>query len=70
MDLGILQELRACARTSFELLAQVSGLAASSVKRRIRRLEASGVIRGHTLQIDRRTSGVPARSLRGARHLR
>ncbi|MEV0702399.1 Lrp/AsnC family transcriptional regulator [Saccharopolyspora sp. NPDC050389] len=55
-DRGILQELRACARTSFELLAQVSGLAASSVKRHIGRLEASGVIRGHTFQADRRAS--------------
>ncbi|MGW1682179.1 Lrp/AsnC family transcriptional regulator [Saccharopolyspora sp. NPDC002376] len=57
IDRGILQELRACTLTWFELLAQVSGVAASSVKRRIARLEASGVIRGHTQQIDRRALG-------------
>ncbi|MER5388708.1 Lrp/AsnC family transcriptional regulator [Saccharopolyspora sp. NPDC002686] len=65
VDRRILHELGRNARTSLERLAEVSGLAPSSVKRRMARLEASGVIRGYTVQLDQRRLGLGLQALIG-----
>ncbi|MFI5688477.1 Lrp/AsnC family transcriptional regulator [Streptomyces sp. NPDC051636] len=62
-DRRILHELVRDARASLEHLGRVSGLAPSSVKRRIARLEDSGVIRGYTVQLNHRALGVGVKAL-------
>ncbi|MCX5529758.1 Lrp/AsnC family transcriptional regulator [Streptomyces sp. NBC_00006] len=64
-DRGILRELAVDARASLEHLARASGLAASSVKRRIARLEETGVIRGYTVRVDQRQLGLGVQALIG-----
>lgn len=53
-DRTILRELSANARASLEAVGRAVHLAPSSVKRRIERLEAGGVIRGYTVVVNRR----------------
>ncbi|MEV0700405.1 Lrp/AsnC family transcriptional regulator [Saccharopolyspora sp. NPDC050389] len=65
IDRRILHELTRNARASLERLAEISGLAASSVKRRMARLEESGVIRGYAVQLDRRRLGLGLQALIG-----
>ncbi|WP_031464355.1 Lrp/AsnC family transcriptional regulator [Sciscionella sediminilitoris] len=65
IDRGILHELRRDGRSSLERLAHACGLAASSVKRRIARLEESGVIRGYTVRLDRFALGRGTQALIG-----
>ncbi|MFB9631860.1 Lrp/AsnC family transcriptional regulator [Nonomuraea helvata] len=48
-DRTILRQLTSNGRTSLEVLARATNLAPSSVKRRMDRLERSGVIRGYTV---------------------
>lgn len=54
MDLGILRELRRDARMSNAALAAAIGLSPSACLRRLRLLEARGVIRGYTTVMDER----------------
>ncbi|WP_037068756.1 Lrp/AsnC family transcriptional regulator [Pseudonocardia acaciae] len=65
MDRRILHELGQDARTSLAHLAHVSGLAASSVKRRIARLEELGVIKGYTVRLDHHALGLGLQALIG-----
>lgn len=51
-DLQILDLLQANARETQVEIAKVVGLAPSAVQERIRKLEARGVLRGYTAQID------------------
>jgi Lrp/AsnC family leucine-responsive transcriptional regulator len=65
VDRRILHELATDARASLEHLARVCGLVPSSVKRRIARLEETGVIRGYTVQLDHRSLGLGMQALIG-----
>ncbi len=57
-DIAILRELQADARLSNAELAARIGLSAAPTWRRVRRLEASGVITGYRVEIDRRRIGL------------
>jgi DNA-binding Lrp family transcriptional regulator len=57
-DLAILRELQADARLSNAELAARSGLSAAPTWRRVRWLEAQGVITGYRAEIDRRKVGL------------
>lgn len=52
LDLGILQALQENARQSTAEIARRIGLAASAVHERIKKLEARGVVRGYSVDID------------------
>lgn len=54
----ILRELQADARLSSQQLAERVGLSATPCWRRVRELEASGVIRRYTVQVDREKIGL------------
>ena len=58
-DLAILQLLAQDARRTFGDIGATVGLSAPAVKRRIDRLEASGVIRGYTTVVDHAKLGRP-----------
>ena len=57
-DLAILQELQADARLTNAELAQRVGLSAAPCWRRVRALEAKGIIRGYHAEIDRHKIGL------------
>jgi Lrp/AsnC family transcriptional regulator, leucine-responsive regulatory protein len=58
IDLRILELLQANARETQVEIAKAVGLAPSAVQERIRKLEARGVLRGYTIQIDPRALDV------------
>jgi DNA-binding Lrp family transcriptional regulator len=57
-DIAILRELQSDARLSNAELAARIGLSAAPTWRRVRRLEARGVITGYRVEIDRRRIGL------------
>lgn len=59
-DLRLLELLRADARLSLKALAAKVGIARSSLRERMARLEAEGVIRGYRADIAALTAGVSA----------
>ena len=64
VDRAILYALQADARnTSSGDIAERTGTSDSTVRKRIRRLEADGVIRGYRADVDYRRSGYPLRVL-------
>lgn len=62
-DTRILAALDADSRLSMSELARLVGMSAPAVSERVRRLEASGVIRGFTLDVDARALGYAIRAL-------
>ncbi len=56
-DQRIVALLRSDARRSASEVGRLAGLSAPAVRRRIERLEASGVIQGYTLTLDERQLG-------------
>jgi Lrp/AsnC family leucine-responsive transcriptional regulator len=59
IDLAILELLAKNARRTFGNIGAAVGLSAPAVKRRIDRLEASGIIRGYTTVVDHAKLGRP-----------
>ena len=57
IDGAILRRLRADARISFRDLGEAVGLSANAVAERVRRLVATGTIRGFRADVDPRSSG-------------
>jgi Lrp/AsnC family leucine-responsive transcriptional regulator len=57
IDRAILRRLRNDARVSFRDLGEAVGLSANAVAERVRRLVATGVIRGFRADIDPRANG-------------
>jgi Lrp/AsnC family transcriptional regulator, leucine-responsive regulatory protein len=72
IDLRLLAELRANARTSQERLSEVLALSRPAVRDRMRRLEAQGILTGYTIVVDWELLGYPilaflwARTARGS----
>ncbi len=62
-DARILTALDADSRLSMRELASVVGMSAPSVSERVRRLEAAGIIRGFTLDVDTRAIGYQIRAM-------
>ncbi|WP_105433135.1 Lrp/AsnC family transcriptional regulator [Neorhizobium sp. T6_25] len=63
MDAQILTALDSDARLSMSELARLVGMSAPSVSERVRRLEAAGVIRGFTVDVDTRAVGYQIRAM-------
>jgi Lrp/AsnC family leucine-responsive transcriptional regulator len=63
MDAQILTALNSDARLSMSELARLVGMSAPSVSERVRRLEAAGVIRGFTVDVDTRAVGYQIRAM-------
>lgn len=63
VDSRILAALDADSRLSMSELARLVGMSAPAVSERVRRLEAGGVIRGFTLDVDARALGYQIRAL-------
>lgn len=63
VDALILSALDADARLSMSELARQVGMSAPSVAERVRRLEAAGVIRGFTIDLDTRAIGYQIRAM-------
>jgi len=63
VDTRILTVLDADARLSMSELGRMVGMSAPSVSDRVRRLEAAGIIRGFTLDVDSRALGYQIRAL-------
>ncbi len=61
-DRGILEALRANARLSNLDLARIVPLSHSAISRRVRRLEAAGIIRGYRAQLDPMAMGESVRA--------
>jgi DNA-binding Lrp family transcriptional regulator len=59
-DLAILEMLRANARTPLKTIAGTVGLASSSVRERVARMEADGVITGYSVSVGLNRPGVSA----------
>jgi Lrp/AsnC family leucine-responsive transcriptional regulator len=59
IDRRILQVLQAQGRSTYDELAQAVGLSASAALRRVRRLEASGVIAGYVALVRPQKVGLP-----------
>lgn len=62
-DARILAALDSDARLSMSELARLVGMSAPSVSERVRRLEAAGVIRGFTVDVDTRAIGYQIRAM-------
>ncbi|WP_435268780.1 Lrp/AsnC family transcriptional regulator [Shinella sp. BE166] len=62
-DAQILAALDSDSRLSMSELARLVGMSAPSVSERVRRLEAAGVIRGFTLDVDTRAIGYQIRAM-------
>lgn len=62
-DTRILAALDADSRLSMSELGRVVGMSAPSVSERVRRLQAAGVIRGFTLDVDSRSLGYGVRAM-------
>ena len=56
-DAKIISELQADGRLTNQLLAERVGMSASACWRRVKSLEASGIIRGYAALVDRRKAG-------------
>jgi Lrp/AsnC family leucine-responsive transcriptional regulator len=63
IDLQIAAALVADGRRTLKTLGEITGLSVSAVQARVRRLEASGVIRGYTALVDAEAIGVPLAAL-------
>lgn len=63
MDAQILAALDSDARLSMSELARLVGMSAPSVSERVRRLEATGVIRSFTVDVDTRAIGYQIRAM-------
>jgi Lrp/AsnC family transcriptional regulator, leucine-responsive regulatory protein len=63
VDSRILAALDADSRLSMSELARLVGMSAPAVSERVRRLEAGGVIRGFTVDVDARALGYQIRAL-------
>ncbi|MBX5082529.1 Lrp/AsnC family transcriptional regulator [Rhizobium lentis] len=63
IDARILSALKSDARLSISELARLVGMSPPSVSDRIRRLEAAGVIRGFTVDVDTRAIGYQIRAI-------
>ena len=63
VDALILAALDADARLSMSELGRMVGMSAPSVSDRVRRLEAAGIIRGFTLDVDSRALGYQIRAM-------
>ncbi|MBX5046595.1 Lrp/AsnC family transcriptional regulator [Rhizobium lentis] len=63
IDARILSALNSDARLSISELARLVGMSPPSVSDRIRRLEAAGVIRGFTVDVDTRAIGYQIRAI-------
>jgi DNA-binding Lrp family transcriptional regulator len=59
VDREILRNLFANSRLSFRQLADRTGVAPTTVIKRVKRMERSGVIRGYTLDVDAEKLGFP-----------
>lgn len=59
IDRKILLALQGDAHTTMERLAEMVGLSASPCARRVRQLEAAGVIKGYVAVLDQQKVGVP-----------
>lgn len=57
-DIGILQALQEDGRASAQQLSEQVGLSAAPVWRRVKALEAAGVIQGYSAQVDRGKVGL------------
>ena len=57
-DIGILKALQEDGRASAQQLSDKVGLSAAPVWRRVKALEASGVIQGYSAQVDRSKVGL------------
>lgn len=62
-DARILAALDSDARVSISELARLVGMSAPSVSERVRRLEAAGVVRGFTVDVDTRAIGYQIRAM-------
>lgn len=63
VDARILVALDANARLSMSELARLVGMSPPSVSERVRRMEATGVIRGFTIDVDPRAMGYQIRAM-------
>ncbi len=63
VDRALVDALRADGRATLKALAEITGLSVSAVQARVRRLEASGVIRGYVATVDPVTLGLPLAAL-------
>jgi DNA-binding Lrp family transcriptional regulator len=64
VDRAILHALQEDARNlSSDEIAERAGIAGSTVRKRIQRLESTGVIKGYSADVDYRKSGYPLRML-------
>jgi len=64
LDRAILHALQEDARNlSSDEIAQRAGVAGSTVRKRIQRLESEGVIKGYSAEVDYQKSGYPLRML-------
>ena len=61
-DVNILKELQANSRLSNKALGDLVHLSAPAVAERVRRLEAAGVIKGYTLDVDAAAMGYPVQA--------
>ena len=59
LDWGLLNELQADARTSFNELARRLGASSPTIAQRVRRLEEAGVIAGYQAVVDPAKAGLP-----------
>ncbi|PBC10692.1 Lrp/AsnC family transcriptional regulator [Mesorhizobium sp. WSM3859] len=62
-DARIVAALDSDARLSMSELARLVGMSAPSVSERVRRLEAGGVVRGFTIDVDTRAIGYEIRAM-------
>lgn len=62
-DARILTELDSNARLSMSELARAVGMSQPSVSERVRKLQAAGIIRGFTIDVDTRAIGYPIRAM-------
>lgn len=62
-DARILTELDSNARLSMSELARAIGMSQPSVSERVRKLQAAGIIRGFTIDVETRAIGYPIRAM-------
>jgi Lrp/AsnC family transcriptional regulator, leucine-responsive regulatory protein len=65
LDWGLLNELQADARTSFNELARRLGASSPTIAQRVRRLEEAGVITGYRATVDAASLGLGVTALIG-----
>lgn len=64
-DLKIIEILRENARTPFLRIAKALGVSEAAIRKRVKRLERSGVIKKYTIDVDLRKMGFEANALIG-----